>query len=402
MGSVVLTLALLELVLRVAGVPPIKTGHQRMLVEHDAIRGWRNIPHGRSDYSAREYRIRIEYNSRGLRGPERPYAKAPGVYRVVVLGDSFVEGYSVADRDRVTEQLEQLLDGAAGPGRAEVIAFGTAGYSTDQELLWLESEGVRYEPDLVILMFNYNDVVYNDRSRYWRGAKPRFILDNGALTLSNVPVPEVTEQDREQAGPDGRPIWASLTNWVKTRSRLYAVVLRGGDRIPWLAWLTARAGPDAPMVRQELAVFQRNAPAEVERAWDITRALIRRSKQVAERAGARFIVFHIPFRESIYADEWPRIRARYGLSGEDWDVMEVRRRFLRLCDTTLECIEPTERFLAVAAELAAKGDRLYYRYDNHWNPRGHGLAAEILGEHLQRTGFTRENGVTDGRRAAGR
>jgi hypothetical protein len=388
-GSLVCTLAILEVVLRVAGVAPLKTGHQRMFVEYDATRGWRNIPNASGDYSAREYRVRIQYNSRGLRGSERPYAKPPGTYRIVVLGDSFIEGYSVAERDRVTEQLEEILNGAGGPRRVEAIALGTAGYSTDQELLWLESEGVKYEPDLVVLMFYFNDVWYNTQAQYWRGGKPLFVVNNGSLSLTNVPVPEPKKDTRARRG--GRTAGEGVTEWWRSRSRLYAVAARAGAQLPWLSRATGGDGPaqlaereDPTRVRTELSVFRRSPPPDVEQAWQVTRALLNRMNQVAQRSGARFVVFHIPFRASIYTDEWPVIKKQYGLSEEDWDVLEVRRRFLHLCGEGPGCIEPTERFAAAAAELARKGDRLYYRYDNHWNPRGHRLAAEILADYVSK------------------
>ena len=44
---------------------------------------------------------------------------------------------------------------------------GTAGYSTDQEMLFYETEGHRYQPRVVVLFFYYNDVVYNDRQEFF-------------------------------------------------------------------------------------------------------------------------------------------------------------------------------------------------------------------------------------------
>ena len=44
-----------------------------------------------------QYRTRIQINSNGLRGPERGYGKPAGLRRVLLLGDSLVEGYTVTE-----------------------------------------------------------------------------------------------------------------------------------------------------------------------------------------------------------------------------------------------------------------------------------------------------------------
>jgi hypothetical protein len=107
--SVLFSLVLLEIALHVVGYPRTKTSHQRFYVEHDPQRGWRNVPNADGWFSTDEYDVHLQYNSRGIRGPEIPYEKPPGTYRVVIFGDSFIEGYSVNREDRVAEQLEKLL-----------------------------------------------------------------------------------------------------------------------------------------------------------------------------------------------------------------------------------------------------------------------------------------------------
>ena len=83
------------------GYPRTKTGHQRFFVEYDPDRGWRNVPGASGLFSTDEYDVELQYNSHGIRGPERTTAKPDGLRRVVVLGDSFIEGYSVPREQRV-------------------------------------------------------------------------------------------------------------------------------------------------------------------------------------------------------------------------------------------------------------------------------------------------------------
>jgi hypothetical protein len=380
--SVTSALLLFEIVLNVIDYPPRHTDHQQLFIEYDPARGWRNTPNANGEYITEEYRVHLTYNSRGIRGPERPYEKSPGTFRVVVIGDSFVEGYMVPLRDRVTEVLEALLK-ARGPRRpVEVIALGTAGYSTDQELLWLESEGLRYQPDVVVAMFYANDVWYNAQPAYWRGSKPLFVFRDEALTLTNVPVPRTAEGSDE----------STLRDWIEHYSKIFWIVGGAVKNIPVLYRLSLRAGiaeippemvlevGDAVPVPAEFNVYRSTGTAETELAWRTTQALFGRMRRTTEGAGAQFLAFLVPLRGDIYTHE-EVVRARDSASAEGWNPRAVAERFHQICTAEgLTCIDPTEQFRTAAQRDTAQ--RLYYRFDWHWNATGHALAARILADHI--------------------
>src|SRR5439155_1080671 len=131
-----------------------------------------------------QFMTRIRINDKGLRGKDYPYERVAGKRRVLVLGDSLVFGYGVEQDEVFTDVLEGMLPAT------EVINAGVSGYGTDQELLWFRSEGVRYRPDLVIILMTGNDEWENHESLvYWFYPKPHFTLsDRGELRLTNVPV----------------------------------------------------------------------------------------------------------------------------------------------------------------------------------------------------------------------
>ncbi|MBG89970.1 MAG: hypothetical protein CMO80_24150 [Verrucomicrobiales bacterium] len=93
-------------------------------------------------------------NSFGLRDRERELAKPDGVRRIVVLGDSVVEGIAyVSDEDTITRQWENLYP----DGKTEVLNLGTAGYCTRAEIELFERKGLAFQPDVVVLIFVRND-----------------------------------------------------------------------------------------------------------------------------------------------------------------------------------------------------------------------------------------------------
>jgi hypothetical protein len=241
LGSIVALLSVLfaallaEVVLHLTNLPPEQLSHQQLFVQYDSLLGWRNIPNARGRMVSDEYARDLEYNERSMRGPVLPYEKPAGTLRVLLLGDSFVDGYTEQLGDRVSEVLQRDLTRGAGPN-VEVIPMGTGGYSTDQELLWLESEGLRYHPDVVVLMFHPNDVWYNTSGRYWRGSKPRFVRVGGKLELENVPVP------RPDSTSQSGSLAQRLNGWVRQNSKIYWLVARTIQNQPRLYGLSVKLG----------------------------------------------------------------------------------------------------------------------------------------------------------------
>ena len=98
-------------------------------------------------------------NRRGWRDRDHDFAKPPGVVRVVLLGDSNIFGFAVAADQIVGAKLEAELRRRGV--NAEVISLAYSAWGTDQEVEALEREGMRYQPDVVILHFCGNDLVDN-------------------------------------------------------------------------------------------------------------------------------------------------------------------------------------------------------------------------------------------------
>src|SRR3954447_1682947 len=80
-----------------------------------------------------EYTSYVSFHAHRLREREIEPTKPAGGYRVLVLGDSFVEGAQVPIERTVSRQLEAILRGSV-PGRPiDAINAGNAGFGTAQE-----------------------------------------------------------------------------------------------------------------------------------------------------------------------------------------------------------------------------------------------------------------------------
>lgn len=119
--------------------------------------GWRLRPNSNAIWKG----VKVKINGKGLRGPELDYKKPAGVMRILYLGDSVTFGFKLTGyRQTFPYIIEQLLEAKIG-NKAETINAGVGGYSTMQEYIYLSSEGIKYDPDLVILSFVFNDIEEN-------------------------------------------------------------------------------------------------------------------------------------------------------------------------------------------------------------------------------------------------
>lgn len=338
--------------------------------EYDPILGWRKTPGARVVYHRREYTVEVAVNSRGLRDPERGYEAPPGTMRLLALGDSFIEGYTVPLPRTATQVLESSL--AHAGCRAEVINGGTAGYSTDQEALFYRTEGHLYAPRVVVLFFYYNDVVYNDRQEFFGAPKPVFEMGEGGLCIHRVPVKEATAPVVPQSGAESEDRSGSaLVDWV--RERLWYGAPEAHD-------LLAGLGLWRPMprtaTRLELRVYERRRVEDVEGAWAKTAAILADLRRHTESRGTRLLAVHVPSRLEIDDRTWRLSRRLYGWDDAGWDRGRVAQRLQEIGAQVgvpvLDLTGPLRR------ANDGGGERPYFTYDGHWTAVGHRVAAQEI------------------------
>src|SRR5260370_6299010 len=133
LGSVLFTLAVIEIGLRVAGY-----SYPEFFVA-DARRGYVFRP-GMEGWDRKEGEAYVRINSDGLRDREHTKAKPSNTLRVAVLGDSYMAALQVPLEDTFCAQLERAMRECPNlNGRnVEVTTFGISGYGTSQELVPLD------------------------------------------------------------------------------------------------------------------------------------------------------------------------------------------------------------------------------------------------------------------------
>lgn len=182
LGSSLACLVLAELAVRGLGLAP-----QLALIELDTRHG--------NFVSSDDPELRYEpapgvagINAYGLRDYDYSLEKPAGTQRIIVLGDSIGFGYCTwnetlrlaATFDNVLER--RLREQPITRGAVEVINLSVSGYSTVQEVVYLQRKGLALQPDLVVVAYCMNDDVTFGESGELKllSRDPRF-ADSNAL-----------------------------------------------------------------------------------------------------------------------------------------------------------------------------------------------------------------------------
>ena len=104
----------------------------------------------------------VQYtNSLGFADREPATPKAPDTFRILLVGDSFVEALQVLPEQKLQTLLADSLRRHSPSQSYDIVAMGHVGTGQANQLPFVEQFGRRIEPDLVILLFVENDFVNN-------------------------------------------------------------------------------------------------------------------------------------------------------------------------------------------------------------------------------------------------
>src|SRR5262249_35900136 len=106
-ASLCAALVIAELVLR--SIIPMDARQPIEFRIPDPVLGWVLKPNASYQYVMPEGTVNVTYNSQGWRDVEHTTKKPDGVVRILVLGDSFMEGYSVELNDLFPRRIEELV-----------------------------------------------------------------------------------------------------------------------------------------------------------------------------------------------------------------------------------------------------------------------------------------------------
>lgn len=371
-GTLFFALILFEIFLRVSGIQPDFFAQLDPQVSAQYIpgkKGWNVYPSGRQW---------VEINSHGYRDHEWAVEKPPGTVRIAFLGDSYIAAMEVPEEQRISELIEARLNAecrGAGVKNFEVLNFAVTGYATAQLLDTMEHRASRFAVDSVLAFFyTGNDLYGNSLELDPEPNRVHYRLsDSGAL--ERLPY---TIRDNP------------LKRWLRAHSKTYLFVRNRVKRLAavhrammnlGLMQEVAResdreaaepAEPENTVEKLRQMQHLREAPPAIERAWELTDALLGALAEAVHES-ADLALVTIPTR--------PELQEAAGTLNleqpELWDYQQPIRRVAEICARRdLSC-------LSLIESMTREPDRIpeiFFEPGGHWTPYGHGVAAEAVFE----------------------
>jgi lysophospholipase L1-like esterase len=314
-------------------------------------------PGTEADLVSPDFRVRYAINPWGFRDlHERAFttrSTQPPPWRVLLLGDSFTEGYGVELSETYARRLE-------ADGRFEAWNLGRMGASPLFYVLQAREYLPRLRPDVLVVQLFDNDLDENRFRRVPREPDGRV----GALPASVRP----------REGVPGRPSDAWTGSALVQAYRRLARRL-DGKPVPRLF---VRVGSSIPAPHVEAAtgdaerLFPWYDPARTEewrRQLEEHETLLRQLASEVRPSGVPLVWAYVPHHRELEAGDAVASRA-------------ANPHYRLLARLAGELGVPFVDGVALFAAPGRDPEAYYHRLDQHWNAAGHALFADALGARL--------------------
>jgi hypothetical protein len=278
---------------------------------------------------------------------------------MVLIGDSYVEGWYVSDEQTVASQLAHRL--------GEFVAnLGVAGYGTMQELRVLKGDALARKPNVIVWFFFEGNDLYDDAGfEATLAAAP-------TVPEETTPQPEGLVHNWKQRSftinafhwirrwshpivPTRPPFWALLRGQGGSAKRIY--FSSDGD-MPWTEYEDSR--------------------------WEKTKETFGEGIEAARGSGAGIILVYIPIKLRVYREF---IEIPPGSPMRRWSVWtSLPQKFMEFCrSVSVPCVDLTDRL----QQAVRVGVDVYAPTDTHWSSEGHAVVAAELECVLRRLGWVK-------------
>lgn len=384
--SLIVALVVIEAGLRIYFYGSLdRPDYSQSFHEPHPTRGWSLRPNMTARQQELDFNVEISINSKGIRGPEIPYERTPGVFRIMFVSDSAMFGSGVPYENAVPALLTRLLE----PARVEIVNLSVAAYSTVQEYVLFMEEGRKYRPDLVLLGFSPgNDLQtnYEPLQRLFQKSqrRPFARLDESGALVIDYRFAEAAVQRAAEKGEDSA-LKRFVTDLVLFRVVRAAVHKFTGDK---------RVDPNIFLGPAYMKDFvEAHSPGGLTRAdyerlwaesWRVTEALIREIQAESLAMGARFGVF--VSTSKLQADPEFQARVAKAFPQVELDVGRIDREMEQLANRIGAPFIPVLPAMLAAARDAERP--LFFGFeDEHWTEAGHAVVAQALADGIKAHGL---------------
>jgi len=335
LGVILVFFLIFEIGLRILNYPTY--GFQEGFFQADEIIGYRLSPNYSGVQSSYHRLVEINTNSKGLRDfREYTYEKGDK-QRILVLGDSYSFGNAVELEDSYVELLRQSFN-----EEVEIINTGVSGYGINNEYLYFINEGLRYNPDIILLQFCVND---------WESYK--IIKEND--------IEKIDLRNSLTASKEGILISNVKKRLSSSIHLFFLMKLRSYNFLYSKAKLIISKINSAE--KQEAPVFY--MPKDSKEYAESYEGYFNLLKKLKESTNAKIILFSGP--HILYLTDSEKIMQEYNLnySMEPNQVEESLEQMTK--DLQIDFIR-----------IQSNDPDIFLKVDGHWTPRGNQIIADEL------------------------
>lgn len=345
------------------------------VIDFDPILESRYKPNSQTTIQSqyKEFSIRYQFNAEGLR--DTALDNLSNQYKVLVLGNSFVEGWGV-NRDKCFLQIAQNIlnqDQLTNSKSIRLINAGISGYGAIQSYLFSKKLVQKIKPDAII--FFYLSTMANADAKFLEKAE----LDKNSLAVGvnqeailNGGVGVQSQQKLTQSVWIGNILdwfshYSAFANLIKTRLTNYAAQKQIIVGNPTSDLLAALRTPINQSLAIQMSSFKHiNAISEEAKTLHIP-----------------FLVILLPMPHQLSEVEWEQGRKAYGLKPQIYDINDeiMAEKFFHA--QRIPFISAYAFLKSHVAQFDQNRPKLYYSYDFHLNERGQTLLGRWFAESLK-------------------
>lgn len=294
-------------------------------------------------------------NSFGMRDLPRELVKGKDTFRILLLGDSFMEALQVPFHRSFPQLLEARLKELTGHS-IEVINAGVAGWGTDEELTYLTRYGLQFNPDLVLVGMTLHNDIYDNLEQNFHVMEGDRLVEKRSEEIEYIPY----------------TLWR-VKAYLGSHSHLYQLF-----RTWWHAEEIEKQGRK---LSDQVAQLVMVKPSEsINRGWQLTFSLFREIRTVGAKTGARSIVFLIPLALQIDRDRLSQLLRDHHLA-PDMIELDQPQRMMKSFGGTID-MAVVDLLPHFRQWTSSNRSDLYLKKDGHWTEDGHQLAANGVAESL--------------------
>jgi GDSL-like Lipase/Acylhydrolase family len=300
----------------------------------------------------------VQFNSIGMRDREHAVPKDNGTFRVLLLGDSFMEALQVDFEDSFPKLLEDRLR-QASHRTVEVINCAVSGWGTDQELIYLQQYGLKFHSDLILIgMTIHNDVSDNLEGHF------HTLVDGKMLPKPKQEMPWFEYRSLK------------VKDFLASHSHLTQLLRKYKYR---RGLATAAQSLDTHL----LQLVRREESAQLGMGWEMTYQLFKQMQEAGKGIGAETAIFLIPLSIQLYDQALTSFIRTHDVSRDDISLERPQEKMRQFGNSLgIQIIDLLPNF----REWVQRHQRSLHVGDGHWNAEGHRIAADVVSEQLLKKG----------------